>query len=93
MVNKPIIDDIAIKGFATLDILKPEGRLKNISAIKFANSDHNVKNLNCFPKPISAKTLEPENKNISTTKKKAKERQVTLNSIISILLFQKFQNS
>ena len=93
MVNKPIIDDIAIIGFARLNILKLEGRLKNINAIKFANSDHNVKNLNCCPNPTSAKTLEPEKKNISKTKKKLKERQVNLKSVISILFFHKFQNS
>ena len=30
-------------------------KLKNNMAIKFANSDHNVKYLNCFPKPTSIK--------------------------------------
>ena len=53
-------------------------------AIKFANSDHNVKYLNCFPKPTSIKIFDPERKNMSRTKINAKARQVTLNSTKSM---------
>tara|TARA_B100000989_G_C19149060_1_gene306621 strand:- start:13 stop:339 length:327 start_codon:yes stop_codon:yes gene_type:complete len=90
MVNKPIIDDIAINGVVRLNMLKLEERLKNIKAIKLAISDHNVKNLNCFPNPDSIKTLDPEKKKISRTKKNAKERQVNLKSITSIFFLPTF---
>ena len=53
-------------------------------AIKFANSDHNVKYLNCFPKPTSMKNFDPERKNMSRTKINEKARQVTLNSTKSM---------
>ena len=77
-----------MKGVVRSNILKLEDRLKNTKAIKFAISDHNVKNLNCFPNPDSTKTLDPEKKNISRTKKRAKERQVNLKSVKNILFFR-----
>ena len=93
MVNRPIIDDIATNGVVRSNILKLRDRLKNIIAIKFAISDHNVKNLNCLPKPASAKTLDPEKKNISRIKKKVKDRQVYLKSGKSISFPHTFQIS
>ncbi len=69
IVKKPIKADIAINGADLSNILKLEDRVKKIKATKFAISDHKVKNRNCFPNPVSKKTLDPEKKKISSTKK------------------------
>ena len=93
IVNKPIKADIAINGAALSNILKLEDKVKNIKATKFAISDHKVKNLNCFPNPVSTKTLDPDKKNISNVKKRAKDKQVILNRFTSILTFHLFLKS
>ena len=93
IVNKPIKADIAINGAALSNILKLGDRVKKIKATKFAISDHKVKNLNCFPNPVSTKILDPEKKNISSTKKKAKDKHVILKRVISILTFHNFLKS
>ena len=82
-----------MNGAALSNILKLEDRVKKIKATKFAISDHKVKNLNCFPNPVSTKTLDPEKKNISSTKKKAKDKQVILKRVTTILTFYTFINS
>ena len=82
-----------MNGAALSNILKLEDRVKKIKATKFAISDHKVKNLNCFPNPVSTKTLDPDKKNISSIKKRAKDKQVILNRFTSILTFHLFLKS
>ena len=93
IVKKPIKADIAINGVALSNILKLEDRVKKIKATKFAISDHKVKNLNCFPNPLSKKTLDPEKKKISSTKKRAKDKQVILKRVTSIWTFHSLLKS
>ena len=82
-----------MNGAALSNILKLEDRVKKIKATKFDISDHKVKNHNCFPNPVSTKTLDPEKKNISSTKKRAKDKQVILKRVTSILTFYPFLKS